>query len=248
MDTKVVVKPRAKALEYEAKNASNLCDKEECSNSVIYSVMTDDFNHSNMSHVGGMILSMSRRIMNEVLDVCNDIAVPALYTDTDSIHIVDSLLPGLLVELKPGEIIESGLSRLQQAYALRYDRDLLGTNLGQFSLELKFPGHTNIRSERAIFLGKKVYVHEVYGENSEGVTESYGLTRAKGISRGAFEEHIKQESDKIDLYHRMYEGETIPFNLAYYKPVFKYDKRGVSTTDTSIRKINFTGVHGTIGI
>lgn len=248
VNTKIVIKPLSKASEYEAKNAHNLCDKEECSNSVIYSVMTDDFNHSNMSHVGGMILSMSRRIMNEVIDVCNNTEVPAIYTDTDSIHIVDSLYDTPLLKRKRGESVESGLKTLQKAYALKYNKQLLGTALGQFSLELKFPGHTNIRSERCIFLGKKIYIHEVYGENAEGITESYGLIRAKGISKGAFEEHVKKEADKLTLYQRMYNGETVAFNLAYDKPKFKYNKEGVNTTNESIRKISYQGEKCSIGI
>ena len=46
--------------------------------------------HSNMAHIGGMILSMARRIMNEVLDLANDLNIPVLYQDTDSMHIADT--------------------------------------------------------------------------------------------------------------------------------------------------------------
>lgn len=240
-DTKVVVKTAAQAEQYEMNNADSLCDRENCHNSVIFSVMKDDVTHKNMAHIGSMILSMSRRIMNEVLDIANEIGVPVMYTDTDSMHIVDSVSEG----------VESrGVARLEAAYKERYGRDLVGVNLGQFSMELKFPGHTNIRSERCIILGKKVYIHWVCGDRlddrGEVVTDSYGHCRAKGVSASSFNEHVVTEEDKMQLYERMYNGESIAFNLAYSKPKFIYDATGVKCIDKSIRNISFQGDKGSV--
>jgi hypothetical protein len=43
-------------------------------------------NSFNRGHIGCAILSISKRIMNEVFDVANDNNYPIYYTDTDSLH------------------------------------------------------------------------------------------------------------------------------------------------------------------
>ena len=47
-----------------------------------------------------MVLSMSKRIMNEVICTAEDLNIPVFYQDTDSIHINQSRLDKLAKEFK----------------------------------------------------------------------------------------------------------------------------------------------------
>ncbi len=76
--------------------------------------------HFNLPHLGGMILSMSKRIMNEVICLAEDNKIDIYYQDTDSIH------------LKFEDI-----NNLKKLYANKYNRVLEGKSLGQFHTDLK---------------------------------------------------------------------------------------------------------------
>ena len=76
--------------------------------------------HFNLPHLGGMILSMSKRIMNEVICLAEDNKIDIYYQDTDSIH------------LKLGDI-----EKLKLLYSNKYNRVLEGKSLGQFHTDLK---------------------------------------------------------------------------------------------------------------
>lgn len=222
-DVKHIIKDNSKVPDYIAKNFDTLIEMEECATQSIISLTNNNTMHSNMAHIGGLILSMSRRIMNEVLDTANTLGIPVLNTDTDSMHVVGDTLP------------------LEEEYMKRYGRKLIGQNLGQFSFELKYPGHTDIHSERMIVLAKKVYMHQVVG-TVDGRTEMYPHCRMKGVNTFAMDEY----PNKIELYERMYQGETVPFNLAYGDGVsFQYADTVISR-DVFIRKMTFTGEKGTI--
>ena len=71
-------------------------------------------NHFNNSLLGIQILSMSKRIMNEVMCLAYDVGCHIFYQDTDSMHIFKDDLP-----------------KLEEAYKNKYNRELRGSNLGQ---------------------------------------------------------------------------------------------------------------------
>ena len=78
-------------------------------------------------HCGAMVLSMSKRIMNEVMCTAEDNDVEIYYQDTDSMHLnVDDI------------------DTLKDAYRCKYHRELEGKQLGQF--------HTDFKSE---YYGKR---------------------------------------------------------------------------------------------
>jgi hypothetical protein len=272
---KTVIRQESKVEEYLANNFEDIRDIEQCGKQSVISVATDDVNHYNLAHAGGLVLSMARRIMNEVLSVATALDIPVLYTDTDSLHIVDRLsecnVDGGDVDVSAtntadtvtdGDVDTTGstpvdcgntdvpvtntspsnLTRLSKAYLRRYGRDLLGSDLGQFATELKFPDHTHIYSHRVIILGKKSYLHVVTGTNSQGVVETYEHYRMKGINGYAMNAY----PERIALYERLFRGESVAFDLAYGNaPVFQI-RGGVTTRPSFVRYIRFEGEVGSL--
>lgn len=95
--------------------------------------------HFNMPHVGTLILSYSKRIMNRIMYMAEDHNIKIYYTDTDSIHLT---LEGSkkLMSLCP---------------------DLIGSDLGQLKSEFTDGKH----AIRSVFLGKKAYL-DVFRDGS----------------------------------------------------------------------------------
>ena len=224
VETKTVIKDKREYDEYISDNWDNAIKMEECHRQWILSMKSTDVNHSSRPHVGGLVLSMSKRIMHEVMDVANQMGIAILYTDTDSLHIV-------------GETDE-----LEAAYETLYKRKLIGPDMGQFARELKFPGHIDIYSERAIILGKKAYMHVVSGVNERGVRETYEYCRMKGVNEHAMSEY----PDREKLYERMYAGEKVPFDLCYGNGVSFQFRDSVITRECYVKRIGFEGEKGVL--
>ena len=152
--------------------------------------------HYNLVHIGVEVLSMSKRIMNEVMCLAEDNNINIYYQDTDSTH----------TEIKD-------ITDLNDAFKKKYERDLLGDKMGQFNCDFEsdiLKG--DIKSVESIFLGKKCYIDKLQGEE-EGVYDYH--IRMKGVSY----ESIMDKCDELDigvmeLYKRLYDGETIEFDLA----------------------------------
>ena len=70
---------------------------------------------NSLNLIGVQILSMSKRIMNEVICLAEDLGINVYYQDTDSIHIDDDK-----IEL------------LEKEFEKRFGRKLRGDQLGQF--------------------------------------------------------------------------------------------------------------------
>ena len=60
-----------------------------------------------------MILAMSKRIMNEVMTLAEDLKINVYYQDTDSLHIESDKL-----------------DELRTVFKSKYNRELIGKNLG----------------------------------------------------------------------------------------------------------------------
>ena len=126
-----------------------------------------DFSY-NMGAVGCAILSMSKRIMNEVFNVANNNGIPIFYTDTDSMHLNSSDVP-----------------KLETLYEKKYDRVLTGNQMGQFHVDFELDGADNdqeIYAETSIFLGKKSYIDMLVGTNKKGEKVRGVHYRLKGIT------------------------------------------------------------------
>lgn len=98
-------------------NNKNKIVKEEVVNDNMMRIETIEQikNHYTLNLLGVQILSMSKRIMNEVICTAEDIGIRVYYQDTDSIHINDDK-----IEL------------LEKEFEKRFERKLRGDKLGQF--------------------------------------------------------------------------------------------------------------------
>ena len=125
--------------------------------------------HWNRAHVGASILSMSKRIMHEVMTTANDLDVDIYYTDTDSMQI-DS----------------AGLVGVENEFTKRYGRELKGKNLGNFHCDftLKDENDKKLKNPYAIeglYLGKKLLACRLNAKGEDDkIHEGYHLVM-KGI-------------------------------------------------------------------
>lgn len=156
--------------------------------------------HFNVVHVGVEILSMSKRIMNEVMCLAEDLGLNMYYQDTDSIHIDSKDVP-----------------ILEYYYKQCYRRPLRGKQMGQFHPDFEMKGCHSIVSVDFIALGKKCYIDHLRGiDEKTGLVKYAFHIRLKGITTSSIYYQVEQDSslnDVLDLYSRMYDGEEFTFDL-----------------------------------
>lgn len=183
--------------------------------------------HFNIAHVGVCILSMSKRIMNEVMCLAENQGIKLYYQDTDSIHIKDC-----------------DISKLSNAFTEKYNRVLIGKHLGQFHSDFEIEGCTNILAKRSIFLGKKSYIDELHGKDKDGNTVIDYHIRMKGIPNSVILHTSKKlgYNSPFELYEDLYKGKSIEFDLTNdgSKCNFKMNTDyTVKTLNHFIRKVSF---------
>jgi hypothetical protein len=183
--------------------------------------------HFNIAHIGVCILSMSKRIMNEVMCLAENKGIQLYYQDTDSIHIKDC-----------------DISKLSVSFTEKYNRVLIGKQLGQFHSDFEIDGCTNILAKRSIFLGKKSYIDELQGVDKNGNTVIDYHIRMKGIPNSVILHTANKlgYNNPFELYEDLYKGKLIEFDLTNdgSKCNFKMNKDyTVKTLDHFIRKIKF---------
>lgn len=149
--------------------------------------------------LGVQILSMSKRIMNEVMCTAEDIGIKIYYQDTDSMHIQKFKIDDLAKE-----------------YKKRFGRELIGKNLGQFHND--FDEVENGYAYKSIFVGKKMYVDMLKNEeNKQGIHY-----RMKGVNLDCVKLYGEENNLSLfDIYNKLYNGEEIKFDLLKAKPCFK---------------------------
>lgn len=154
-------------------------------------------NHFNRCHIGVEILSMSKRIMNEVICLAEDNNLNIYYQDTDSIHIEDK-----------------DIKVLSELFKNKYNRDLIGKELGQFHSDFDLKGAKNIIATDSIFLGKKSYIDKLVGEDDDGNRVDGFHFRMKGIPSKVIEYYCEKNNiDLFDLYKKLYNKDKIEFDL-----------------------------------
>ena len=187
----------------------------------------------NRAHIGVSVLSMSKRIMNEVMSISSDNNINIYYQDTDSMHMPDN-------EVK----------KLEDLFRDKYNRELTGKGLGQFHTDFSVDDKQakNVISKNCIFLGKKSYIDMLKYEDKDGETQYTVHKRMKGINDIAIKNASsvyddKTEADRIfSLYKDLANNQTIEFVLnPETKPSFKFTSQGVQLikTGTFKREINF---------
>ena len=162
---------------------------------------------ANNALYGVQVLSMSKRIMNEVMCLAEDIGCHIYYQDTDSIHIEVDDLP-----------------KLEEAFEKKYKRILRGKDVGQFHPDFPMIGGSDMPiSVESYFIGKKTYCDKLV--DSDG-NVGYHL-RMKGIPNETLWGKIKGEfhGEPLKLYKAMFSDEELTFDLCQervqlYKAMF----------------------------
>lgn len=183
--------------------------------------------HFNLAHIGSEILSMSKRIMNRVMCLAEDVGLKILYTDTDSIHIKDSDIP-----------------YLKNAYSKKYNKTLIGKELGQFHTDFTIHKEKceNIVSIKSIFLGKKAYVDYLKGKSiSTGKNVYEYHIRMKGVNEKSvyvYADENEMLNDIWKVYKKMFNSDEIEFDLMKGGCCnFKYDKSYNIKTDPLFKRM-----------
>jgi hypothetical protein len=186
--------------------------------------------HFNRPQVGSMVLSWSKRIMNEVMCLADDLNLKIYYQDTDSMHLLDENIP-----------------ILSNAFKEKYERELIGKNLGQFHSDFKMSCENKtgeIYATKSIFLGKKSYMNVLEAvEEGTGKIINDDHIRMKGIPMTTVKFTAKMHKCSVaELYERLYKGDEIDFDLteSSTRVNFKTSKTfSVSTLEHFTRTLKF---------
>ena len=151
--------------------------------------------HYNNAVCGVEVLSMSKRIMNEVMTLAEDNKYNIYYQDTDSMHI-DS----------------DKVKLLSDKYKEKYNKELIGKKMNQFHTDFDsdiLKG--DLYAKESIFLGKKCYLDVLTDDSGE---IDYHV-RMKGISTTSVKHHSKIDfdGDILKLYKKLYNGDEYTFDL-----------------------------------
>lgn len=183
-------------------------------------------NHFNNCVLGVECLSMSKRIMNEVVCLAEDNDLQVLYTDTDSVHIA-----------------YDDVAVLEQKFQEKYNRQLTGKQLGQFHIDFDLEDANgndckDIYAYKSIFLGKKCYIDLLRGTADDGTSVDGYHIRMKGVPNSTIKHTANMlyngniDDNLFSLYQSLYEGNQVEFDLLEYKDGvsnrvnFKFDKNG----------------------
>lgn len=157
-------------------------------------------NHFNNAACGVEVLSMSKRIMNEVMCLAEEEKLKIYYQDTDSMH-----------------INEDNITKLSNSYRKIYNRELIGKGMGQFHTDFssKILDEESIYARRSIFLGKKCYIDEL--SDKDGKIDYH--IRMKGISEDSVKYHsyLDFNNDPYALFEYLYNGNKYTFDLTCNK-------------------------------
>jgi hypothetical protein len=164
--------------------------------------------HFSRPHIGVSILSMSKRIMNNVMCLSENNNLDIFYQDTDSLFIKEEHIP-----------------ILEKLYQQTYNKDLIGDELGQFKRDFKLEygepdemgerkKSNNVWSEYSIFLGKKAYINKLDGLSPKGEKINGLKTTLKGISADSIKTYSQlKEVEEISIFEDLLNGNKIKFDL-----------------------------------
>ena len=176
------------------------------SDTAIVKINKQLINQFNNCVFGVSVLSMSKRIMNEVMCLAEDLKIPIYYQDTDSMHIE-----------------HDKLQLLSEEYKKLYGRELIGENImGCFHND--FDELKNAYCTFHVSLGKKMYYDAL--ENDKG--EHAEHFRMKGIPSDTIKRYAEKNFNGSvkELYLFLYNGGSIDFDLADGKTMFQMEKTG----------------------
>ena len=198
--------------------------------------------HFNRAHVAAEILSMSKRLMNEIICLAEDLRIPIFYTDTDSMLIAYNRLAEL-----EGAFDQTYSAERRVRYGQQSDRLAInGKDLGQVHIDFELNGCDNVFSDELLILGKKTYLARLTGRDIK--TDKSGKrghhARAKGITNKVLflrdidecyrEQYRNSDIDKIVDNYKIFDL------LATKKPKFLNQPNGTMKTIIKFeRSMNF---------
>ena len=165
-------------------------------------------NQFNNCIFGITILSISKRIMNEVMCLAEDLGIEIYYQDTDSMHIE-----------------YDKVEYLNQEFAKKYSRELIGSGMGNFHTDFE---PANAYCVRHISLGKKMYLDVLEFEDASGNLQHKNHIRLKGIPEQVIINHANKyfSGDVAKLYEHIFRGGTVDFNLLDGKVCMRASRNG----------------------
>lgn len=155
--------------------------------------------HFNNCPCGVEVLAMSKRIMNEVMCLAEDLDIELFYQDTDSMH-----------------LYEEDIKTLAEKYEKVYNRVLIGKGMGQFHSDFDSDViKTDIHATESIFLGKKCYIDKLEGKDEKGNDVVDFHIRMKGISnKSILYKSIHEDKSLLEIYKNLLNGNEEKFDLA----------------------------------
>ncbi|KUF76487.1 hypothetical protein AM587_10004824 [Phytophthora nicotianae] len=142
--------------------------------------------------------------------LAEDIDAKIWYQDTDSMH-----------------IDYYGVKRLSDAFKLKYNKELIGKQMGQFHVDFELEeSKGNIYAKESIFLGKKSYLDILAcdGNDVQGIH-----IRMKGIPGKLLERNT------YETYLKLYNGERMSFDLSELCSII-IDTKSLNVS----KRLNFT--------
>ena len=238
------------AIRFLRKNYNSIVEFEPLygSNMTIFKCLKPIVKHFNFCPLGVDILAMSKRIMNEVFCLAEDNGLRVFYQDTDS-----------------GHYYEKDIKTLQQLFKAKYNRELIGKNLGQFHSDFAEidKGHES-KAIKSIFVGKKTYIDMLCNDinniafhcRMKGIKQDVIAIRANqlfpnsvnvlydestGLFKPVSDYNNSSSFSVMELYRCLYNGDEIEFDLCSgHNPCFdKKNNFTIITKSTFIRKLKF---------
>lgn len=215
IDTETKIINKNKWDVYLRRNYNFIIEYSELDNYIIAKIKKPINKHFNNCYAGIEILTMSKRIMNEVMTTAEDNEIKIYYTDTDSMHIENDK-----IEL------------LAKIFKEKYNRELIGNDMGQFHTDFEMQGYNNIISKKSIYLGKKCYIDYLegykYSDNGEiiDIKNDYHI-RMKGISANSIKYYAEHNNiTPFEIYEKLYNLEKIEFDIMCggEAVIFRYNK------------------------
>lgn len=212
-------------IEYVTKNYSSIKHIKHLNSTQMKVTSEIPDNSYNRATVGCMILSMSKRIMNEVFDTANSSEIPIYYQDTDSMHLPYDEVPNLA-----------------EKYKEQYNKQLIGKQLCQFHIDFDLRGAASeVYATKSIFLGKKSYIDVLESTNSNNEKIQGYHYRLKGITKEGLQHEADKYEDKyLGLFTDLSNGKKIDFVLnPPGKVLFEFNDDSITTKNEFIRSVKF---------
>jgi hypothetical protein len=208
----------------------------------------------NASPLGAMVLSVSKRIMNRVMVMYEDLFERGVlgskfgmfYQDTDSIHIVskhiDPLFRAYTEKYQKKILVRTGWDD-EDGEEERENFTIAAKALGAFCTDFEpVPGHTPPVSEVFIGVMKKVYVDCMSCNALVGGRERKEVfhARMKGIPKKCVEMEVEEDGELENichLYEKIFVGDPVTFDLAKHSVRFDMGKDFSVSTNTSFNRV-----------